>query len=518
MTNDKELLIIKNDNIKDYKLLQLIHYKKRTIVISLAIIAIIILFFPIAKASVDPVLISEKLAIELAQSQKISKININIFNASGAFSAIKDAFGLDTVDTSGIDAKNPVDDNEKATIILSKVVNGFDMAIFFAYMSLFLLLIGILAVFLKPNSIIDPVIFSLAGVFIILAGIFSRQAGLLVKNNIGLIGDYYGFNGKADTFTFKLENSILIPIIFFLFIALICIVLKTTATKGNEIETVFEVVFFTCAIVSVITVFLVCIFLFSKGIPTINRIGFFDFIFGTVWQPTGDNPQFGIFNLILTSLFGMLGAILIGVPMGILVAVCISMMAPKWLAKILGPTIDLLAGIPSVVYGAIGAIVLVPFIMNTFKLPTGATLFSAIIVLSVMVLPTITSISIISMRAVPQSYLEGALALGAHKEIAVFTVVIPAARSGIMAGVMLGLGRAIGEAMAIILVAGNVPIFPKLFQPVRFLTTGIVAEMGYATGLHRDALFAIGMVLFVFIMILNSAFHILIKKAGVTND
>jgi phosphate transport system permease protein len=428
---------------------------------------------------------------------------------------MKNAFGLDTVDTNGIDVNNPVDDNEKTTIILSKVVQGFDMAITFAYLAIFLLFIGMLVVFIKPNSIVNPLIFSLCGGLMILSGLTSRQAGDLARGNIGLIGDYYGFTGKVDTFSFKLDKSILIPIIFFFLIALVCILLKTTAIKGNEIETVFEIVFFTCAIVSVIAVFLVCIFLFSKGIPTIGKIGVMDFVFGTVWQPTGDNPQFGIFNLILTSLFGMLGAIIIGVPMGILVAICISMMTPKWLSRILGPTIDLLAGIPSVVYGAIGAIVLVPFVMNTFKLPTGATLFSAIIILSIMVLPTITSVSVISIRAVPQCYLEGALALGAHKETAVFTVVVPAARSGIMAGVMLGLGRAIGEAMAIILVAGNVPIFPKLFQPVRFLTTGIVAEMGYATGLHRDALFAIGMVLFIFIMILNSAFHILIKKAGV---
>lgn len=518
MTNDKELLTIKKLNLKDFNFWQLIQYKKRIIIIFLSVITLAMMFIPIAEASVDPILTSEKLAIDRNEAQMISEIDINVVNAAGAFSAVKYAFGLDNIDTAGIDASNPIDDNEKATVILSKIVKGFNMAITFSYAAILLIFIGTMVVFVKPNSIANPLIFSFSGILMLLSGIFSDKAGSLAGQYIGLIGDYFGFEGKADTFSFTLNNRIIIPIASLLFIALVCIILKTHSIKGDETETLFKAIFFGCAGASVLAVFLVCLFLFSKGIPTIGKIGFFDFIFGNIWQPTGDNPQFGIFNLILTSLFGMVGAVFIGVPIGILVAVCLSMMAPAWLAKVLRPIIDLLAGIPSVIYGAVGAIVLVPFVMETFNLPTGATLFSAIIVLAVMVLPTIISVSAVSIRAVPESYLEGALALGAHKEVAVFNVVIPAARSGIMAGVLLGLGRAIGEAMAIILVAGNVPIFPELFQPVRFLTTGIVAEMGYATGLHRDALFAIGMVLFVFIMILNSIFHILIKKAVIRND
>ena len=197
-----------------------------------------------------------------------------------------------------------------------------------------------------------------------------------------------------------------------------------------------------------------------------------------------------------------------------MVAVFLARLAPSAAAKVIRPAVDLLAGIPSVIYGAMGAIVLVPFVQKLFGLPTGATLFSAIIVLSVMVLPTIISVAETSLRAVPETYMEASLALGVSKEATVFGVLVPAARSGILAGVLLGLGRAIGEAMAIILVAGNVPQAPNLLKPVRFLTTGIVAEMGYATGLHRQVLFAIGLVLFVFILIINALFHVVARKSG----
>ncbi len=514
MVNDKELLIKRKPSIKEFNFWQIINFKKTTIIIALSVLAIILMLFPVANGSVDPVLVSEKLAIERTDAEKSSQISISILNASKAFSDIKETFGLDTISTEGIDINHPSDDNEKTTIILSKVVGGFDLAIALSYLALFLLFVGMMVVFVKPNSIANPILFSASGLLLLLAGFFSFEANKTATQNISLIGDYFGFIGTTETFSFVLNQFFIVPIIFCFFISAVSIILKTPLVQGDETETLSKIIFFGCAAASVLSVFLVCLFLFSKGIPTIAKIGFFDFIFGSSWQPNADIPQFGIFNLILTSLVGMLGAVIIGVPVGILVAVCISKMSPKWLSKILRPTIDLLAGIPSVVYGAVGAILLVPFIMNSLHLPTGATLLSAIIVLSIMVLPTIISVSEVSIRAVPESYMEGALALGATKERAIFKVLIPAARSGIMAGVLLGLGRAIGEAMAIILVAGNVPIFPELFKPARFLTTGIVAEMGYATGLHKDALFAIGMVLFVFILILNSVFHSVMKKAG----
>ena len=279
-------------------------------------------------------------------------------------------------------------------------------------------------------------------------------------------------------------------------------------------ELATKIVIGFCALISVLVVLFIVLFLFSKAIPTIGEIGFAKFIFGDVWAPNDEIPQFGIRNLILTSLVGTGGAILIGVPVGLLVAIAIAEVMPKSVSKLLTPTVNLLAGIPSVIYGAVGAILLVPKVQEWFNLAAGYTLFSAIIVLSVMVLPTIISVSATSLKAVPRTYMEASLALGLTKEASVFKIMIPAARSGIMTGVLLGLGRAIGEAMAIILVAGNVPGFPQLFKPARFLTTGIVAEMGYADGLHRDALFAIGAVLFVFILFLNSVFYFMIRRAG----
>jgi phosphate transport system permease protein len=261
----------------------------------------------------------------------------------------------------------------------------------------------------------------------------------------------------------------------------------------------------------------IIIFLFSTAIPTINEIGFFSFIFGDVWLPTADEPLFGIRNLVLTSFFGTVGAIVIGVPLGILAAVAIAEVLPEKTSKIVYPAVNLLAGIPSVIYGAIGAILLVPFVQKVFSLNTGATLFSAILVLSIMVLPTIISVSVTSIRAVPKTYMEASLALGLTKEASLYKIIIPSAKSGIMTSVLLGIGRAIGEAMAIILVAGNVPGFPELFRPARFLTTGIVAEMGYADGLHRDVLFTIGAVLFIFILVINSLFYTFIKRMGKNN-
>jgi len=285
-------------------------------------------------------------------------------------------------------------------------------------------------------------------------------------------------------------------------------------TKNELSETIVKIVIGICALVSVLAVGFIVVFLFSKAIPTIHEIGFTNFIFGDKWYPNETIPQFGIRNLILTSLFGTTGAIIIGVPLGILVAIAISIILPKSISKIVSPAVSLLAGIPSVIYGAVGSIVLVPFVQKLFGINSGATLFTAILVLSIMVLPTIICVSTTSICAVPSTYMEASLALGLTKEASIYKIIIPAARSGILTSVLLGLGRAIGEAMAIILVAGNVPGFPRLFEPARFLTTGIVAEMGYATGLHRDALFAIGAVLFVFILIINSAFYAIIRKGS----
>jgi len=222
--------------------------------------------------------------------------------------------------------------------------------------------------------------------------------------------------------------------------------------------------------------------------------------------------------MILGSVISTVGAVLIGIPIGILVAVCISKLAPKKLAAIIRPAIDLLAGIPSVIYGFMGLVILVPFIQNIFHVPSGFTLLAAILVLAIMVLPTIISVAETSIQSVPQVYMEASLALGVSKEYTIFKVLLPAAKSGIMAGVLLGVGRALGEAMAVKMVAGNIVRMPDILQPVRFLTTGIVVEMGYSTGLHRQILFGIGLVLFVFIMIINGIFRRLIKKAVYKDD
>jgi len=285
----------------------------------------------------------------------------------------------------------------------------------------------------------------------------------------------------------------------------------------NVSEIIVKILLGLCALVSVMAVSFIVIFLFSSAIPTIGKIGFFNFILGDVWLPTADEPLFGIRNLILTSFYGTTGAIVIGVPLGILAAIAIAEVLPDNISKIVSPAVNLLAGIPSVIYGAIGAILLVPFVQKIFGLNTGATLFSAIVVLSIMVLPTIISVSATSIRAVPKTYMDASLALGLTKEASLYKIIIPAAKSGITTSVLLGLGRAIGEAMAIILVAGNVPGFPELFKPARFLTTGIVAEMGYADGLHRDTLFSIGAVLFVFVLVINSLFYSIIRRMGKNN-
>ena len=277
--------------------------------------------------------------------------------------------------------------------------------------------------------------------------------------------------------------------------------------KSHVKEKVMEVVFMLCACVSILSVALICIFLFANGIPAMTKIGFFDFIFGQKWKPS--NEVFGIFPMIIGSIYITAGAIIIGVPIGILTAVFLARFCPKKLYKIIKPAVDLLAGIPSVVYGFFGLCVIVPFVRKHIG-GDGNSILTASILLGFMILPTIINVSESSIRAVPEKYYQGALALGATHERSVFCTVVPAAKSGIMAGIVLGIGRAIGETMAVIMVAGNQARMPKgILEGIRTMTSNIVMEMGYATDLHREALIATGVVLFVFILIINTLFSIL---------
>ena len=280
--------------------------------------------------------------------------------------------------------------------------------------------------------------------------------------------------------------------------------------KSHVKEKVMEVVFMLCACVSILSVALICIFLFANGIPAMTKIGFFDFIFGQKWKPS--NEVFGIFPMIIGSIYITAGAVIIGVPIGILTAVYLARFCPEKLYKIVKPAVDLLAGIPSVVYGFFGLCVIVPFVRNHIG-GDGNSILTASILLGFMILPTIINVSESSIRAVPEKYYQGALALGATHERSVFCTVVPAAKSGIMAGIVLGIGRAIGETMAVIMVAGNQARMPKgILEGIRTMTSNIVMEMGYATDLHREALIATGVVLFVFILIINTLFSILKNK------
>ena len=273
-------------------------------------------------------------------------------------------------------------------------------------------------------------------------------------------------------------------------------------------------VFFVCGFIAIVFVLFISVYLIISGIPAIREIGLVDFLFGTEWASTASEPKFGILPFILTSIYGTCGAILLGVPVGFMTAVFLAKVASPRLAAVVRPAVDLLAGIPSVVYGLIGMMVLVPAVRKAFHLPDGASLFCAIIVLAVMILPSIISVSETALKAVPREYEEASLALGATHIETVFRVSVPAASSGIAAAVVLGIGRAIGEAMAIIMVAGNVANMPGLLTPVRFLTTAIASEMSYASvgSTHRNALFSIGLVLFLFIMMINVFLNVFIKN------
>ena len=273
-----------------------------------------------------------------------------------------------------------------------------------------------------------------------------------------------------------------------------------------------NIFFFLCGILAIGCVALISVYMILSGIPAIREIGLGEFLLGKVWASTASEPKFGILPFILTSIYGTVGATLIGVPIGLMTAVFLAKIAPRRLADKIRPAVDLLAGIPSVVYGLIGVSVLVPFIATVFDLPKGTSLFAAILVLSVMILPSIISVSETALSAVPPEYEEASLALGATQIETIFKVSIPAAKSGIAAGVVLGIGRAIGEAMAVMMVAGNVANMPSLFGSVTFLTTAISKEMSYSSGLQRQALFSIALVLFLFIMLINVLLNILLKK------
>ena len=282
--------------------------------------------------------------------------------------------------------------------------------------------------------------------------------------------------------------------------------------KNNKrFERTVHGIFLVLGLITVACVLLITIYLVVSGIPAIMEIGLWNFLFGKVWEPTGADAQFGILPFILSSIYGTAGALLLGVPVGFLTAVYLSKKASAKVKGIMSAAVSLLAGIPSVVYGLVGMMVLVPGIRNLFGLPDGASLMAAIVVLAIMILPSIIKVSITALDAVPKEYEDASLALGATPEETWFRVSVPAAKSGIAAAVVLGVGRAIGEAMAVMMVSGNVANMPNLFESVRFLTTAVSSGMGYADGLYRDALFSIALVLFLFIMLINAVLNFFLK-------
>ncbi len=277
-------------------------------------------------------------------------------------------------------------------------------------------------------------------------------------------------------------------------------------------EDVVHGVFLFLGLITVGCVLLITVYLIVSGLPAISKIGLGKFLFGSEWASTAAEAKFGILPFILTSVYGTCGAILIGVPVGFLTAVFLSKMAPKKLRTVMESAVSLLVGIPSVVYGLVGMLVLVPGIRKLFHVPDGASLLAAIIVLAIMILPSIIKVSVNALDAVPKEYEDASLALGATPVETWFRVSAPAAKSGIAAAVVLGVGRAIGEAMAVMMVSGNAPNMPSLFESVRFLTTAVASEMSYASGLQRQALFSIALVLYVFIMLINAVLNFFLKR------
>lgn len=282
--------------------------------------------------------------------------------------------------------------------------------------------------------------------------------------------------------------------------------------KRRLLETAIHGIFLLLGLITVGFVLLITVYLVLAGIPAIREIGIFQFLFGKEWASTAAEPSYGILPFILTSIYGTAGAIIIGVPIGFLTAIYLAKLAPKKIKMVIESAISLLAGIPSVVYGLVGMIVLVPAIRKLFHIPDGASLFAAVIVLAVMILPSIIKVSITALEAVPKEYEDASLALGATPVETYFRVSVPAAKSGIAAAVVLGVGRAIGEAMAVMMVAGNVPNMPSLFGSVRFLTTAVASEMSYSSGLQQQVLFSIALVLFLFIMLINAGLNFFLKR------
>ncbi len=288
--------------------------------------------------------------------------------------------------------------------------------------------------------------------------------------------------------------------------------------KKRLLENLVHGVFLILGLITVGCVLLISIYLIISGIPAIIEIGPINFLFGDTWKSTASEPLFGILPFILTSVYGTAGAIVLGVPIGFLTAVYLAKAAPAPIKTVVSTAVSMLAGIPSVVYGLVGMIILVPGIKTLFGVPDGASLLAAIIVLAIMILPSIINVSITALEAVPKEYEDASLALGATPVETWFRVSVPAARSGIAAAVVLGVGRAIGEAMAVMMVSGNVANMPSLFQSVRFLTTAVASEMSYASGLQQQALFSIALVLFLFIMLINAALNFFLKRSKEEGD
>lgn len=285
--------------------------------------------------------------------------------------------------------------------------------------------------------------------------------------------------------------------------------------KKQFMENAIHGIFLILGLITVGCVLLITVYLVISGIPAIRKIGVLDFLFGKKWAATAAQPQYGIFPFILTSIYGTAGAIVLGVPIGFMTAVYLAKIAPLKIKTVIETAVSLLAGIPSVVYGLVGMMVLVPGIRIVFHIPDGASLFAAIIVLAIMILPSIIKVSLTALEAVPKEYEDASLALGSTPIETYFRVSVPAAKSGIAAAVVLGVGRAIGEAMAIMMVAGNAPNMPKIFQSVRFLTTAVASEMSYAAdgSLQKQALFSIALVLFLFIMLINAVLNFFLKQS-----
>ena len=282
--------------------------------------------------------------------------------------------------------------------------------------------------------------------------------------------------------------------------------------KKFTLEAVVHLIFLLLGLITVGCVLLITVYLIISGIPAIRKIGLVPFLFGKTWASTASEPSYGILPFILTSIYGTAGAILVGVPIGFLTAVYLAKLAPPRIKSVVESAVSMLAGIPSVVYGLVGMLVLVPGIRNLFNIPDGACLLAAIIVLAVMILPSIIKVSVNALEAVPTEYEDASLALGATPVETYFRVSVPAARSGIAAAVVLGVGRAIGEAMAVMMVSGNVANMPGLFESVRFLTTAVASEMAYSSGLQQQALFSIALVLYLFIMLINATLNFFLKN------